>query len=85
MDLTSLIIFILVGLIAGWLAGMIMKGKGFGLIGNVIVGLIGGLLGGWLFNLLKISIGTGIVSSIITSLIGAIVLLVIVSFFRKKS
>jgi len=85
MDLTSLIIFILVGLIAGWLAGMIMKGRGFGLIGNIIVGLIGGLLGGWIFKSLNWSIGTGVVSSIITSLIGAIILLVILSFFKKKS
>jgi len=85
MDSTSLIIYILVGLIAGWLAGMIMKGKGFGLIGNIIVGLIGGLLGGWIFKSLNWSIGTGVVSSIITSLIGAIILLVIVSFFKKKS
>ena len=84
MDWSSWLIFILVGLIAGWLAGTIMKGKGFGLIGNIIVGLIGGLLGGWLFNLLKISIGTGIVSSIITSLIGAVILLIIVSFFKKS-
>ncbi|MGB3346082.1 MAG: GlsB/YeaQ/YmgE family stress response membrane protein [Candidatus Humimicrobiia bacterium] len=85
MDLTSLIIFILVGLIAGWLAGMIMKGKGFGLISNIIIGLIGGLLGGWIFKSLNWSIGTGVVSSIITSLIGAIILLVILSFFKKKS
>jgi len=84
MDWSSWLIFIVVGLIAGWLAGTIMKGKGFGLIGNIIVGLIGGLLGGWLFNLLKISIGTGIVSSIITSLIGAVILLIIVSFFKKS-
>lgn len=78
------ILFIIVGLIAGWLAGLIMKGKGFGIIVNIIIGLIGGLLGGWLFEQLNISIGTGFVSHIITSLIGAIVFLFILGLFKRK-
>ena len=79
----NIILWIVVGIIAGWLAGKIMKGKGFGLIGDLIVGVIGAFLGGWLFGLLHISIGAGIIGSLITALIGALVLLFVLRLIFK--
>ena len=57
MTLTGVIIFLLIGAVAGWLAGVIMRGGGFGLVGNIVVGIIGSLIGGWLFGLLGIGAG----------------------------
>ncbi|MCL2430826.1 MAG: GlsB/YeaQ/YmgE family stress response membrane protein [Alphaproteobacteria bacterium] len=71
----SLVVIILVGLVAGWLAGLVMQGSGFGLIGDVIVGLLGALIGDWLLPRLNIHLGSGIVSLIASAMIGAIVLL----------
>jgi len=76
--------FILIGIAAGFLAGKIMKGRGFGLIINLLVGIVGAAIGGWLFGVLKITIGGALVGSLITALVGAIVLLWIISFFTKK-
>jgi len=75
--------FIIIGAVAGFLAGKIMKGGGFGLIVNLIVGIIGGLLGGWIFSLLGINTGGGLIGSLITSTIGAIVFLWVLSLFKK--
>ena len=74
--------YIVIGLIAGYLAGKIMRGGGFGLVVNLIVGIIGGVLGGWVFGLLGIAT-TGIVGGLITSVISAVLLLWIVSLFSK--
>jgi uncharacterized membrane protein YeaQ/YmgE (transglycosylase-associated protein family) len=82
MNLQSIVLFLLIGLLAGWLAGRIMRGGGFGLMGDLIVGVIGALLGGWLFNLLGISLG-GILGAIVTALIGAIVLLYLLRLIKK--
>jgi uncharacterized membrane protein YeaQ/YmgE (transglycosylase-associated protein family) len=82
MDLQSLLLFLIIGLVAGWLAGKIMRGGGFGLIGDLIVGVIGALLGGWIFGLLGIEFG-GILGSLITALVGAIVLLFILRLIKK--
>jgi len=82
MDLTSLLIFLAIGAVAGWLAGMIMKGGGFGLIGDIIVGVIGAVIGGWIFGQLGIA-GAGLVGAIIVATIGAIVLLFIVKLIKK--
>ena len=79
----SIILWIVVGIIAGWLAGKIMKGKGFGLIGDLIIGVVGAFLGGWLFGLLHISIGAGIIGSLITAVVGALVLLFVVRLIFK--
>jgi uncharacterized membrane protein YeaQ/YmgE (transglycosylase-associated protein family) len=84
MELANLIIFLAVGAVAGWLAGIIMKGGGFGVIGNIIVGIIGGFAGGFLFKTFNIAIGSGIISYIITATIGAVVLLFIVGLIKKK-
>ena len=79
----NLIWFLIIGLIAGWLAGLIMKGKGFGLIGNLIVGVIGALLGGWLFGLLGIG-AHGLIGALVAALVGAIILLFLISLIKKK-
>ena len=78
----GLLYFLLVGALAGWLGGQIMKGEGFGLLGNIVVGIIGGIIGGWLFGFLGISTGSGFVGSIITAAAGAIVLLWLARLFK---
>jgi len=79
----SLIVWLVIGLIAGWLAGQIVKGYGFGLVGNLVVGVVGAFIGGWLLGLLNIHIGGGILAAIINATVGAVVLLVIVGFFKR--
>ncbi len=78
----NFIIFIVIGAIAGWLAGTLMKGGGYGFLINAVLGIIGGLVGGWLFSMLGISMG-GDFGPFITSVVGAIVILVIAGLFKK--
>lgn len=78
----SLIWFLLIGLAAGWLAGQIMKGGGFGLVGDMIVGVIGALLGGFLFGLLGLSAG-GLLGSLITATVGAVVLIWLLRLVKR--
>jgi uncharacterized membrane protein YeaQ/YmgE (transglycosylase-associated protein family) len=73
----SLIVIILVGIVAGWLAGKIVDGGGFGLIGDLVVGVIGAFIGDWLLPQLHIHLGVGIIALIVNATLGAIVLLVI--------
>lgn len=75
--------FTLIGLAAGFLAGLVVKGHGFGIVGNIIVGIIGALLGGWLFRLLKLST-TGKLGELICAFVGAIVLLFLLKFVKSK-
>ncbi len=79
----SIIIWLVVGAIAGWLAGMVVKGGGFGLIGDIIVGIVGGLIAGWLLPRLGIFIGTGFVAAVIDSFIGAVILLIILRLVKR--
>jgi uncharacterized membrane protein YeaQ/YmgE (transglycosylase-associated protein family) len=74
--------FILIGIAAGWLAGRIMKGGGYGLIGDLIVGVIGAVLGGFLFGLLGISAG-GLVGSLVTATVGAVVLIALLRAIKR--
>lgn len=83
MDLQAIIIFIVIGVVAGWLAGQVVRGGGFGLVGDLVVGVIGALIAGWLFPRLGISLGGGIIGEIISAAIGAIILLVIVRLIRR--
>ena len=76
--------FILVGLIAGWLAGKLMKGGGFGVIGDIVVGILGALVGGWLFGTLGVSSGGGLLGAILVATVGAVVLIFVVRLFKKK-
>lgn len=83
MGVESLLVFIIIGAIAGWLAGLIVSGFGFGLIGNIIIGIVGAFIAGWLFPLIGFSIGGGIIASIIHATIGAIILLVLVRVLKR--
>jgi uncharacterized membrane protein YeaQ/YmgE (transglycosylase-associated protein family) len=76
--------FLLIGAIAGWIAGLLMKGRGFGMLGNIVVGIIGAYIGGFLLGKLGISIGgTETVNQLVTSVIGAVVLLFLAGLLRK--
>lgn len=83
MTLEALIIFLIIGAIAGWLAGLIMTGGGFGLIGNIILGIVGALVAGWLFPTLGFRVGGPFVGEIINALIGAIIVLAIVGLLKR--
>jgi uncharacterized membrane protein YeaQ/YmgE (transglycosylase-associated protein family) len=78
----SWILFLIVGLLAGWLAGNIMKGRGFGLLGNLVVGVIGSFVGGLLFGLIGLG-PTNIIGSLIAAVVGAVVLLYLVGRLKK--
>jgi uncharacterized membrane protein YeaQ/YmgE (transglycosylase-associated protein family) len=78
----SILVILPVGLIAGWLAGEIVAGGGFGLIGDIAIGIVGAFIGSWLMPHLGIHVGGGLVNMIIVATIGAVVLLVILSLFR---
>ena len=83
MSLEALIIWLIVGALAGWIAGLIVKGYGFGLIGNIVVGIIGAVIAGWLLPRLGVVIGSGFVASLINAIIGAVILLVIIGLIRR--
>jgi uncharacterized membrane protein YeaQ/YmgE (transglycosylase-associated protein family) len=83
MTLEALIIFLIIGAIAGWLAGLIMTGGGFGLVGNIILGIIGAFVAGWLFPTLGFRVGGPLVGEIINALIGAILVLAIVGLLKR--
>jgi uncharacterized membrane protein YeaQ/YmgE (transglycosylase-associated protein family) len=82
-DAQTLIIWLIIGAVAGWLAGQIMTGGGFGLVGNIIVGIVGALVGGWLLPRLGIYIGGGIIAAIINAAIGAIIVLFVISLIKR--
>jgi len=81
----SLLVIILVGVVAGWLAGQVWKGSGFGLVGDLIVGVVGALIASWLFPQLGIHLGRGLVAEIISAAIGAIILLLVLGLFNGSS
>jgi len=75
--------WIIVGLIAGWLAGQVMKGDGYGMVVDIILGLLGGVLGGWIFEKLGVSTGGGMIGSIIVAFIGAVILVGITRLLKR--
>lgn len=83
MGIESLLVFLIVGAVAGWLAGQLVKGYGFGLLGNIVVGIVGALIAGWLFPAIGISLGTGTVAAIIHATIGAVILLVLLRLVKQ--
>jgi uncharacterized membrane protein YeaQ/YmgE (transglycosylase-associated protein family) len=83
MGVETLLVFLIIGAIAGWLAGLIVKGYGFGLLGNIVVGIVGAFIAGWLFPALGVSLGTGIVAAIIHAVIGAVILLVLIRLVKS--
>jgi uncharacterized membrane protein YeaQ/YmgE (transglycosylase-associated protein family) len=77
------IAWIVVGLIAGWLAGQVMKGGGYGVLVDIILGILGGIVGGWVFGLLGIWPGGGMIGSIIVAFIGAVILVGITRLIKR--
>jgi uncharacterized membrane protein YeaQ/YmgE (transglycosylase-associated protein family) len=84
MSVEAIVIILIVGAIAGWLAGQIVRGAGFGLIGDIIVGIVGAFIAGWLLPRLGIVIGGGIIGQIINATIGAVILLFILGLVRRR-
>lgn len=84
MDAEQLLVLLIIGAVAGWLAGLIHKGGGFGVVGNIIGGVVGAVLGGWLFDALGISIGGDWAGRLVTATVGAVVLVFLVGLIRKK-
>ena len=83
MTAEAIIIVLIVGAVAGWLAGLIVRGVGFGLIGNIIVGIVGAFIAAWLLPRIGIVIGGGMVASIVNATIGAVILLVIIGLIKR--
>jgi len=80
---TSLLALLIVGLIAGWLAGKLTRGSGFGIVGDIVIGIIGAFFGSWLLAMFGIFIGGGLIAAIINATIGAVTLLAIIGFIRR--
>lgn len=83
MGIESILVFLIVGAIAGWLAGLIVSGFGFGLVGNIVVGIVGAFIAGYLFPAIGISLGSGIIAAILHSTIGAVILLVLIKVIKR--
>ena len=83
MGIESLVVLLLIGAVAGWLAGQIMKGYGFGLIGNIVVGIVGAFVAGLVFPAIGVSLGSGIIASIIHATIGAVILLFLIGLIKR--
>jgi uncharacterized membrane protein YeaQ/YmgE (transglycosylase-associated protein family) len=78
----SLLVILVVGLVAGWLAGQILRGTGFGVIGDLLIGIVGAFIGDWLLPQLGIHLGVGLVAAIINATIGALILLLVIRLIR---
>lgn len=83
MSIETLLIILLVGALAGWLAGIVMRGRGLGLLGNIVVGIVGALLASWLLPKLGIAIGGGLVATFINAFIGAVILLALIRLIKR--
>ena len=81
----SLILFLVIGAVAGWLAGVIVRGYGFGVVGNIVVGVIGSFVGGWLFTHLHLVRGGGLLGAAIGATLGAVILLFLIRLFRRRT
>ncbi|MBW5803722.1 MULTISPECIES: GlsB/YeaQ/YmgE family stress response membrane protein [Burkholderia] len=82
MDVHGLIVWLIIGAVAGWLAGVLVKGGGFGLLIDIVVGIVGAVIGGWLAGLLGIGL-SGILGSIVIAVIGAVILLFVIRLFNR--
>ena len=81
--LINIVWFLVIGALAGWLAGILTKGIGFGILGNMIVGVVGAVIGGHIEHIIGVPIGHGFIGSLVTALVGALVLLFIINLIRK--
>jgi len=84
MSLLSILIWIVVGAVAGWLAGLVMRGGGFGLLGNILVGIIGAVVAGFLLPKVGIVIGGNILAQILNAFIGAVLVLFVIGLLRRR-
>jgi len=82
MDVTELLIFLAIGALAGWLAGVITKGGGFGLLGDIVIGILGAVVGGYVFGVLGIAVA-GLIGSIVTATLGAVILLFLIRLIKR--
>jgi uncharacterized membrane protein YeaQ/YmgE (transglycosylase-associated protein family) len=85
MTIESIIIWLVIGGVAGWLAGLIVKGYGLGLVGNIVVGIVGAFIAGWLLPRIGFVIIGGFMAAIINAVIGAVILLLVIGFFKKAA
>ncbi|PJF08687.1 GlsB/YeaQ/YmgE family stress response membrane protein [Pseudorhodobacter sp. MZDSW-24AT] len=83
MTIEALLIILLIGAIAGWLAGLIVKGYGFGLLGNIVVGIVGALFAGFLFPRIGLGFGGGVLGSIVAATLGAVILLFLIRLVKR--
>ena len=83
MDVSEILIWIIVGAIAGWLAGLVVRGSGFGLLGDIIVGIVGAFIAGWLFPRIGVELGSGFVRAVLDAFIGAVILLLVLRLVRR--
>ncbi|MCI0339520.1 MAG: GlsB/YeaQ/YmgE family stress response membrane protein [Acidobacteria bacterium] len=83
MDAYGLLVLLVIGALAGWLAGNIMRGGGFGVLGNIAMGLLGSIVGGFIFNWLGVSPGGGWIGLLIAGLVGAVILLFVISLIKR--
>lgn len=81
----SLLVILIVGIVAGWLAGRVVRGAGFGILGDLLVGIIGAFIGNWLLPRVGVHLGTGVVSAFVNAAIGAIVLLLVIRLFTGSA
>ena len=81
--MSSFIWFIIVGGIAGWLAGLVMKGGGYGVLGNIVIGIVGAVIGGWVFGLLGLASTGGLIGSIVVAFVGAVILIFLARLIRR--
>ncbi|WP_369983897.1 GlsB/YeaQ/YmgE family stress response membrane protein [Thalassolituus sp.] len=82
MDITNLIIFLAIGALAGWLAGLITKGGGYGLLGDIVIGVLGAVVGGYVFGVVGVA-ASGIIGSIVTATVGAVILIFLVRMLKR--
>ena len=85
MDVQTLLVFLIVGAIAGWLAGLIVKGHGFGLLGNIVVGVVGSFIGGWLFSRFALMPTGGYLGALVGATVGAVILLFLIRLIRRAA
>ncbi|NCM96786.1 MAG: hypothetical protein AUK60_11590 [Rhodobacteraceae bacterium CG2_30_10_405] len=83
MPLTAILVIVIVGALAGWLAGLIVKGYGFGLLGNIVVGIVGAFIAGLLFPRLGFSLGSGIAGGVLHATVGAVILLLLIKVIKR--
>lgn len=83
MPIEALVVWLLIGAVSGWLAGVIVEGGGFGLLGNMVVGILGSFVAGYLLPKVGVHLGTGLVGHIINGMVGGVVMLVVLSLIRR--